>query len=145
MSSNPISRILHFWCHVDFLDLGMVLRSRIRPAFWLGSRPLSTRLRALLDPHACASWLWVAENAGCFCCSVGAWFLVRHRFSFFSQKQQHAPSDGAACTSTVFLPDPAYFYSAGYFILGLCKACFGSGHPYCFISGCTRLSCECFN
>ena len=40
---------------------------------------------------------------------------------------------------TVFLPSSAHFYSFGYFILGLCKACFGRVETYCFISGCSAL------
>lgn len=38
---------------------------------------------------------------------------------------------------TVFLASPAYFYSSGYFILGICKACVGRSETSGFISGCT--------
>lgn len=69
-------------------------------------------------------------------------FLRRHHFPFL-YKNNIVPSmvlTAHEIPLTVFLPSPAYFYSFGYFILGICWACFGRGKIYCFISGCTFIS-----
>lgn len=67
--------------------------------------------------------------------------LLRHHFPFLYKNNIVPPRVLTAhqIPWTVFLPSSAYFYSFGYFILGLYKACFGPGETYCFISGCSAL------
>lgn len=81
----------------------------------------------------------VARGSGCRCRAAGLiQFLLRHHFPF-SHKNNSAllmVLTAHQIPSTVFPPSPASFYSSGYFILGICKACFGRGKTYCFISGC---------
>lgn len=82
----------------------------------------------------------VADKSGCCCWTAGLiQFLLRHHFPFLYKNNIVLLTVLTAhqIPSTVFLPSPAYFYSFGHFILGICKACFGRGETYCFISGCT--------
>lgn len=89
----------------------------------------------------------------CFC-SVAVWlitqdvvagepglvrFLRRHHFPFLYKNNIVPPMVLTAqeIPLTVFLPSPAYFYSFGYFMLGICWAWFGRGKTYCCISGWT--------
>lgn len=57
----------------------------------------------------------------------GLQFLPRHHFPFLYKNNVVPPRVLTAhqIPLTVFLPSSAYFYSSGYFILGLCEACFG--------------------
>lgn len=67
--------------------------------------------------------------------------LLRHHFPFL-YKNNMVPLRVLTAYQIpliVFLPSSAHFYSFGYFILGLCKACFGWVETYCFISGCSAL------
>ena len=67
--------------------------------------------------------------------------LPRHHFPFLYKNNTVPPRVLAAhqIPLTVFLRSSAYFYSFGYFILGLRRACFGPSETYCFISGCPAL------
>ena len=67
--------------------------------------------------------------------------LPRHHFPFLYKNNTVPPRVMTAhqISLTVFLRSSAYFYSFGYFILGLRRACFGPSETYCFISGCPAL------
>lgn len=80
-----------------------------------------------------------ADRSGCCSWTAGLLqVLLRHHFPFLYKNNIVLLMVLTAhqIPATVFPPSPAYFHSVGYFILGICKACFGPGETYCFISGC---------
>lgn len=116
--------------------------------FWPEDKMLQMRVPAVLVCQHFCSVAVVADNSGCCCWMLIdvepalIHFLRRHHFPFL-YKNNIVPSmvlTAHEIPLTVFLPSPAYFYSFGYFILGICWACFGRGKIYCFISGCTFIS-----
>lgn len=70
-------------------------------------------------------------------------FLVSYQF-FYTKTVQAILLTAHWIPRTVFLPYPAYFYSFGHFILGICKAYFGSLLLIVLFLA-AWLSCECFN
>lgn len=89
---------------------------------------------------ASALWLWWLITQDVVAGEPGlVRFLRRHHFPFLYKNNIVPPVVLTAqeIPLTVFLPSPAYFYSFGYFILGVCWAWFGRGKTYCCISGWT--------
>lgn len=108
--------------------------------FWPESKTLQMRFLLYGAVSASASWLSCLRTQDVVAGAPGLLqFLLRHHFPFLYKNNIVPPMVLTAhqIPLTVFLPSPAYFYSFGYFILGICKACFGHSETYCFISGCT--------